>query len=863
MHARLSRCVGWHCGVCPHLRSQSRLAEASITERERRYARTDVARVPKGRGPATFLSGPQRSPIGHQLREEGMIRKQIAVLLIEENAGAVGLEKMLSAPEQVCCSVQYANSMAAAMRRISEGGSDVVLFSAAKCDRSEVDVIRNLRACVPEAVPIIVISDRENLELALEVVQSGAEDCLLRNQITVSGALVRSMLCALERRKVANSCRHQRSTALCESSQMLQLVLDHMPAFVFWKDRNSVYLGCNSLFATNAGLSSPEDIVGLTDLDLPWKDAEAEKYRADDKYVMSTGLPKVNYEETQLTANGRLTIVRTSKIPLRNSENQIVGILGTFEDITERKEAEAKLAEAEAKYRSLVEESLVGVYLIQQGRFVYANDCLAGIFGYDRSEVVGLPVRDLVAPEDCERVLENVRKREADDINSIQYCFRGLRKDGRIIDVEVLGARTTYNGSPAVVGSLLDVTERNSAQEEQAKLRQHLQQAQKMEAVGHLAGGIAHDFNNILGIIIGYSELVVRDPSIPEETRSRIEEVLSAGQRAASLTRRLLAFSRKLVLQPQVLNLNEVIEGLEKILRRLLGDEIEIRTKLDPNLGQVQADRSQLEQVLLNLCINGRDAMPEGGTLTIETANAESKDELCGEAFEMPLGPCVRVSVKDTGVGMDDETLSHLFEPFFTTKEPDRGTGLGLATVYGIVKQSGGHVWAESKPGKGSTFTVCLPQTAGQLQIQERDEAPETTLRGSETVLLVEDSAPLRSLLTKVIAQFGYKVLEAEDGEHAIQVAKEFGGEISLLVTDVSMPRMRGSALAKALAHYRPTMRVLFISGHSDSIIAPDGVLEPGTEFLQKPFTPEELVRKMRQLLDTLKTNHSRLQSFT
>jgi two-component system cell cycle sensor histidine kinase/response regulator CckA len=789
-----------------------------------------------------------------------MIRKQIPVLVIEENAErAVALQQTLSQSEQVSCCVVRAESVAAAMSRITETRFDAVVFSPESCGISAANSVRNLRACSPHALPVIVVCDRENLEFAQDVMRAGADACLVESEIATSpGALIRSIVCALERRCIAAfSQHHQHLNSLCEMAEMLQLVLDHMPAFVFWKDRNSVYLGCNSLFAANAGLASPEDIVGLTDLDLPWRDSEAEKYLADDKQVMSTGIPKLNYEETQLTANGHLH-VRTSKIPLRDSDGQVVGILGTFEDITQRKEAEAKLAEAEAKYRSLVEESLVGVYLIQQDHFVYANDCMARIFGYNRPELVGLRVFDLVAPEDRERVLDNVRKREADEIRSIQYSFHGIRKDGQVIEVEVLGARTTYNGSPAVVGSLVDVTERNRAQEEQANLRQHLQQAQKMEAVGHLAGGIAHDFNNILGIIIGYSDVVLRDPNTPEETRSRIEEIASAGQRAASLTRRLLAFSRKLVLQPQVLNLNEVIEGVEKMLRRLLGDEIQIRTKLDPNLGLVQADPSQIEQVLLNLCINARDAMPEGGTLTIETAKLDSAE--ADARFEMPPGPCVKVSVKDTGVGMNDETLSHLFEPFFTTKEPDRGTGLGLATVYGIVKQSGGHVWAQSKLGKGSTFTVCLPETAREPQIRKSDEAPETSLRGSETVLLVEDAAPLRSLLAHVVEEFGYKVLQAEDGRHAIQVAKRFTGDIAILVTDVSMPRMRGSALAKALARYRPNMRVLFMSGHSDTVIAPDGVLDPGTGFLQKPFTPQELVRKMRELLDTQTVSDHRSQ---
>lgn len=638
--------------------------------------------------------------------------------------------------------------------------------------------------------------------------------------------------------------------AALESSQMLKLVLDHMPAFVFWKDRNSVYLGCNNLFATNAGLSSPEEIVGLTDLDLPWKSEEAENYRADDRRVMETGIPKLNYEETQHTSDGRVTAVRTSKIPLRNPDGRVVGVLGTFEDITEQKRALQMLAETEAKYRCLVEGSLVGVYLIQHGRFVYVNGCMAEVFGYREEEMVGRPAEDFVVPEDRALVIANVQKRESGEVQSIRYAVRGLRKDGRKINLEVLGTRTIYNGQPAVIGSLLDVTERNRAEEEQSTLRQHLQQAQKMEAVGQLAGGIAHDFNNILGIINGYSEILLRDPQIRETARTSIQEILTAGERAASLTRQLLAFSRNLVLTPNLLNLNVVVEEIDRMLRRLIGEEIEVSALLDPNLELVRADQTQIEQVLLNFYINARDAMPEGGRITIETANVDVDEMLAAQHFPMSPGRYVRVTVTDTGTGMDKETLPHVFEPFFTTKEPSRGTGLGLAMVYGIVKQSGGHVWACSEVGRGTTFFVYLPTANEDAQAHDQEIRTREIIRGSETILLVEDVAPLRGLLRKVVEDSGYTVLEAEDGERAIQIANEFKGRISLLLTDVSLPKIKGPAVAKILRLRRTGLRVLFVSGHPDTAIAPDGVLLHGAAFLQKPFTADALVRKIRELLD-------------
>lgn len=635
--------------------------------------------------------------------------------------------------------------------------------------------------------------------------------------------------------------RKRTEEALWQSSQMLRLVLDHMPAFVFWKDRNSVYLGCNSRFAANAGLSSPEEIVGLTDLDLSWKNAEAESYRADDRRVIETGVPKLNYEETQLTADDRTIWVRTSKIPLRDSEGNVVGVLGAFEDITERKRAEESLA-----LRSFALDYVhEAAFLVDdQGRFHYVNEESCRTLGYTRDELLRMTVADIdpdwPAEAWADRWLILKAKR------SLNFEGRHRAKDGRIFPVEITANYLEYGGKSYDIALARDITERKRAEEEQEKLRQRLHQAQKMEAIGQLAGGIAHDFNNILGIINGYSELVLRDPEIQEQTQFRIKEILTAGQRAASLTRQLLAFSRKLVLQPRVLSLNDVVEGMDKMLRRLLGDEIDITTKLDPCLDLVKADPGQMEQVLLNLCINARDAMPNGGSLIIETANVETGEMPVAEHFSMAPGRYVKITVTDTGAGMDKETLSRVFEPFFTTKGPEHGTGLGLATVYGIVRQSGGYVWADSNSGKGATFSIYLPHTTEAVESCVKQATPQQATTGSETVLLVEDAARLRALFRKIIEDAGYTVLEAEDGATAIQIADEFQGEISLLLTDVSLPKIKGTALAEIFLQRRTGIKVLLVSGYS-----PDGVLQPGMPFLQKPFSSEDLLRKMREVLDS------------
>ena len=395
-----------------------------------------------------------------------------------------------------------------------------------------------------------------------------------------------------------------------------------------------------------------------------------------------------------------------------------------------------------------------------------------------------------------------------------------------------------------ILGYLTDETEHR-------KTEQQLRQALKMEAVGQLAGGIAHDFNNILGIINGYSEILLGDPEIADVTQRRVREILKAGKLATDLTRQLLAFSRKQVLQPKLLSLNLVLRGIDQTLLHLIGEDIEVRTELDPNLEAVKADPTQMEQVLLNLCINARDAMPDGGKITIETANVEVDELLAGQHLPMEPGHYVRLAVSDTGTGMDKETLSHVFEPFFTTKGPEKGTGLGLATVYGIVKQSGGYVWAYSEPRQGATFSVYLPTATEEAERSKQEAKPQEIMRRSETILLVEDVAPLRDVTRELLERRGYTVLEAADGKLAIEIADRYDGTIALLLTDVMLPKIGGPALAKSLLLRRSGMKVLYMSGYANGAIVDSGVLKPGTAFLPKPFAAKKLAEKVRELLDT------------
>jgi two-component system cell cycle sensor histidine kinase/response regulator CckA len=394
--------------------------------------------------------------------------------------------------------------------------------------------------------------------------------------------------------------------------------------------------------------------------------------------------------------------------------------------------------------------------------------------------------------------------------------------------------------------------ETRRACEELSQTQDQLTQARKMEAVGRLAGGIAHDFNNLLTVLIGRSQLLLRRLGAQDPVRADIEVMEQTADRAADLTRQLLAFSRKQVLQPTVLDLNAVVANLAEMLRRLIGEDIALATALDPALGRAKADPGQIEQIVINLAANARDAMSEGGRLTLETANTDLDAAYARCHVDVHPGPYVMLAVSDTGVGMTPETQAQIFEPFFTTKAPGQGTGLGLATVYGIVKQSGGHIWVYSEPGRGTTFKIYLPRLEEAVDPSVARLVRPEPARGHETILLVEDELAVRTLVRDVLLAHGYTVLEARHGRDALRISERHSGPIHLMLTDVVMPEMSGRELAKRLVTLRPTMPVIYMSGYTDTAVVHHGVLDPGTTFLQKPFTPDALVRKIQQVLDPL-----------
>lgn len=521
----------------------------------------------------------------------------------------------------------------------------------------------------------------------------------------------------------------------------------------------------------------------------------------------------------------------------------VQGIVINSRDITEQKELEQAILESESKFRKLVENAIVGVNIIQDGKIVYANSKSAEIFGYTVSEMVGTPVYEFVMEEDRDLVMENIRKRIAGEIEGINYQFRGRRKDGSIIQIEAYGSRTDFKGKPAVIGMIIDITERK-------RLEEQLFQSQKLEAVGRLAGGIAHDFNNLLTLIMLHSEVILKQLGENSDVSASIKEIYESAQRASNLTAQLLSFARRRIIEPVVFNVNTLIKGINNMLKSLIGEHIKTEIILDENLHPVKVDPAQLEHSIINLVLNARDAMPSGGKLIIETQNVYLDQNYARTHQEVTPGEYVLIAVSDTGVGMDENIKSRIFEPFFTTKPAGKGTGLGLASVYGFVKQSGGHIWVYSEKGRGTTFKIYLPVYKEVSEAMKLDKKEPVELHGKETILFAEDEYSIRELITKILTSYGYKVIEARDGVEALEKAKGYQGDIHLLVTDLVMPRLGGKDLYSELKKERPQVEALFISGYTDNVIIHNFIIEEGVNFLQKPFKPEALLKKIRSILD-------------
>lgn len=560
----------------------------------------------------------------------------------------------------------------------------------------------------------------------------------------------------------------------------------------------------------------------------------------------NTGKPFCS-EYRLLARDGHIVWVRDEAIVMRDEAGRPCFMQGLLLDISEQKRKEEMLQKSESKFRTIFERVAVGIALVSiDGQLVESNPALREMLRYGAEELRNRVFNEFIHPEDAVIDVDLDQELIAGKRDHYQIEKRFVRKDGGVVwcQLNVSLVRGGQEERPFTICMVEDITERK-------RLETQFFQSQKMETIGRLAGGIAHDFNNLLTVIKGYTQLSLSHIQEGDPCRENIEEIKAAAERAAELTNQLLTFSRRQILDMKVLDLNTIVRGLEKMTGRIIGEDIEMVTVLDDHLGRVKTDPSQIEQVILNLVVNARDAMPAGGKLAIETANVVLDETYARTHIGVAPGSYMMLSVSDTGCGMSPEIKELIFEPFFTTKEEGKGTGLGLSTIYGIVKQSGGNIWVYSEPGRGTTFKVYLPRVEEETDALPVQDHTDHLPKGNETVLLVEDDPSLRALAARVLRYQGYKVLEATNGHEAIGIARESIQErIHLLLTDVVMPHMGGRELVKRMKTLHSEIRVLFISGYTDHTIIYHAGLKPGTPFLQKPFSPTALAQKVREVLD-------------
>ncbi len=764
----------------------------------------------------------------------------LQVLLIEDDPAqarhVAALLGTLGFPGIVLESV---GGLADASERLAGHPPDVILLDLALSEAPGLDGL--LRVSAESSAPIVVLAGNRQCELGERALRHGAHALLQKDQLDPA-----TLLRALERASATHSWILGPSVAMagdgepalepacllsqieCSKHATLGLTLDGV--ITKWN------LGAERLCRRAATEVVGRPIASLVPLErrTEWVGL-LERIRQGESFV--------HRETAILRKDGEPLDVMLLAAPARNPEGGTAGVFAIAWDITPRKRTEEALRRSEASSRALIESLPFGVLRADRhGTIVGANPALATMLGHaSPTELVGLHLREIYQdPGECRNVAEQPRG------GLLDAELHWKRQDGSLLTVRCewrsrVGARDEPCFYEAIVE---DVTERHTAEKK-------LHQAQKMEAVGRLAGGLAHDFNNMLGVIIGYSDLLLDQIALGDPSRGQLQEIRKAGDRAASLARQFLAFSREESPEPRILSLNTVVTDLERMLRRLIREDIELHTFLAPSVGQIKSDLGQLEQVIINLVVNARDAMPHGGKLILETFNVDLNEIY---ALHHPLlvpGPYVCLAVADTGVGMSAETQEHIFEPFFTTKPKDHGTGLGLATVYGVVKKNNGYVWVYSEPGMGATFKVYLPRVGDLAELSSGAcQAAAMPLR-SETILLVEDEPALRTVTSAMLERGGYFVLEAANAAEAMAVAGEHAGQIDLLLTDVIMPGMNGPALAAKMARARPQMKVLFISGYTGSYVAHRGLIEESSLLLQKPFTPEALLRKLQEILES------------
>jgi PAS domain S-box-containing protein len=759
----------------------------------------------------------------------------------------VFVNDLLRATPLRSATIDWTPSSSDGLARLRDERFDAALVDYQLDAHNGLELVRQARAEGLDT-PLIMLTGCGDRHLDLEAMEAGASDFLDKGTLS-AGLLERAIRYAVRERESIRQLREREEhfRALIQFASDAILLLDTTGTVLFASESFEAVSGISRELVIGRSAFArvhPEDV---DDLRARFKECVshpglrmAAEYRAQH--------PDGSWRYREITAVNRL------------DHPAVRAVVVNYRDVTRRKRGEAERAtlaaivqSSEDAYRSIFEGSPIGLaHVSLQGRWLRANARLLEMLGYTEDELTTLSFADINHPDEVEQAIDAARAMIEGRQRTFAVEKRYRRKDGSYLWVRLhVSLYRDAGGEPRYfIACAEDISSRRAADDARALLEEQFRQAQKMEAVGRLAGGVAHDFNNLLTAIIGYSELALDEPAATGTVRRDLEEIHKAAQSAAGLTRQLLAFSRRQMLQPQTLDVNDVIRRIESLLRRLIGEDVELVVRLSSVLSSVHADPTQIEQIIVNLAVNSRDAMPQGGRLIIETADIDVDADYVAQHRGAAVGPHVMLTVTDSGVGMDDATKKRLFEPFFTTKERGRGTGLGLATVYGIVQQSGGSIWVYSELGRGTTFKILLPAVARVSRDADDTMTALHSLRGSETILVVDDQPEVRAIAREALARQGYTVLEAGSPPDALAVIERTSDTIDLLFTDVVMPQASGRTLALRLTARWPRLKVIYTSGYADAAIVQDSIIAPSLVFLPKPFTARALITKVREVLD-------------
>jgi two-component system cell cycle sensor histidine kinase/response regulator CckA len=761
-----------------------------------------------------------------------VVKENLRILVVEDDAAYARLVADNLRQKESSPAITTVSRINDAISRLQATSYDAILLDLNLPDSDGLDSFTRL-AAFARNTPVVILTSMDSEANAAAALREGAEEYLVKHAVD-SAPLSKTIRHAVERHAYREALRatEARYRSVVEGS--VQGILIHVDGVIRF---------ANQALADLTGFDRAEQLVGRS----IWPFISPEDRPMVEQYAQARaeGRPApTRYDLRIIRRDGAVRWVDCI-VSIIEWGNEL-SVMGALVDVTEQKVAEANLRASEERFRLLADNIKEAFIIVEvpSGKTLYLSRMWEEIWGWDIEEAYAHPLLwlDSIDGEDRPLVARSFRALQHGEAATDVFRVHRPDRSVRWVRARMFPVRDESGRVYRLVGLAEDITQVRHTEEQ-------LRQAQRMEAVGRLAGGVAHDFNNLLTVIDGFTELVAEDLGPSHRSRKDLDQIRTAARSAASLTRQLLAFSRRQILQPQILDLNQVLRHVERLLGRVIGEDVTLVMKLSEPLARTSADPGQIEQVIMNLAVNARDAMPSGGRLTIETANVELDAEYVARHQDASAGKHVMIAVSDTGIGMDEATQRRLFEPFFTTKPAGRGTGLGLATVYGIVKQSQGSIWVYSELEKGTTFKIYLPVADGAAPALP-PPSEVLVLDGTETVLVVEDQREVRGLIDKTLRRHGYVVLVASNGAEAAAIAREHMGTIHVLLTDVVLPGTGGREIARKLIAEREQLRVVYMSGYTDDAIVHHGVLDPGLAFIQKPFTGETLLRKIREVLD-------------